>query len=126
MHEDDDLVLLESDGVKGKYLCLETNEEIEAIGTIAVPREKEVAKYRGTVTWSKNSPITKQIMAMKKICSEYNIISNKDIIAIAREKGSWTFGEFFGVDAANILELAQKYNVNVEMVDINSKTKLVI
>ena len=39
---------------------------------------------------------------------------------------SWTFGEFFCVDAANIIELSKKYNIKVEMVDIDSGEALII
>jgi len=38
MQDLDELVLLESDGVLGKYLYTKTNEIMEGVGTIAVPR----------------------------------------------------------------------------------------
>lgn len=45
---------------------------------------------------------------------------------MAREKKNWTFGEFFGVDAVNIIELSKKYNIKVEMIDIDSGEALTI
>ena len=56
----DELVLLESDGVLGKYLCTKTNEIMEGVGTIAVPRGDKIEKYRGMVIWSSEQPITIQ------------------------------------------------------------------
>lgn len=124
MQNNENLILLESDGIKGKYLCLETNEVIEAVGTIAVPREDRIIKYRGIVKWSQDISITKQVMAMKKICKKYDIIPNKDILYIARENTEWIFGEFFGVDAANIIEISRKEHLDIEMIDIENGTKL--
>lgn len=126
MQSADELVLLESNGVQGKYLCTKSNTIIEAIGTIAVPRDDKVNKYRGTIIWSTDIPVTIQVNAAKKICGKYCEISDKDILNMAREKKNWTFGEFFSVDASNIIELSQKYNQKIEMVDIDSGEALVI
>ena len=120
MKNADELVLLESDGVLEKYLCTRNNSIVEAVGTVAVPRSDKVEKYKGTIIWSSNSPVTMQVNAAKKICGQYCDISDKDILNMARAKINWTFGEFFGVDAANIIELSKKYNLNIEMVDIDS------
>lgn len=116
----DELVLLESDGVLGKYLCTKTNEIVEGVGTIAVPRGDKIEKYRGMVIWSSEQPITIQVNSAKRICSKYCDISDKDLLNMAREKMNWTFGEFFGVDAVNIIEQSKKYNLKIEMVDIDS------
>lgn len=124
MQIDEDLILLESDGIMCKYLCLETNEVIEVLGTIAVPREDRIIKYRGIVKWSQDISITKQVMAMKKICEKYGIIPNKNILYITRENTEWIFGEFFGVDAANIIEISRKEHLDIEMIDIENGTKL--
>lgn len=124
MQNSENLILLESNGIKGKYLCLETNEVIEAVGTIAVPREDRIIKYRGIVKWSQDISITKQVMAMKKICEKYGIIPNKNILCIARENTEWIFGEFFCVDAANIIEISRKEHLDIEMIDIEYGTKL--
>lgn len=126
MQSADELILLESDGVQGKYLSTKSNTIIEAIGTIVVPRDDKVSKYRGTIIWSTDIPLTVQVNAAKKICGRYCGISDKDILNMAKEKRSWTFGEFFCVDAANIIELSRKYNIKVEMVDIDSGEALVI
>lgn len=124
MQNNENLILLENDGIKGKYLCLETNEVIEAVGTIAVPREDRIIKYRGIVKWSQDISITKQVIAMKKICKKYDILPNKNILYIARENTEWVFGEFFGVDAANIIEISRKEHLDIEMIDIENGTKL--
>ena len=126
MQSADELILLESDGVQGKYLCTKSNTIIEAIGTIVVPRDNKVSKYRGTIIWSTDIPLTVQVNAAKKICGRYCEISDKDILNMAREKRNWTFGEFFCIDAANIMESSRKHNINVEMVDIDSGETLVI
>ena len=126
MQSADELILLESNGVQGKYLCTKSNTIIEAIGTMVVPRDDKVSKYRGTIIWSTDIPLTVQVDAVKKICGKYCEISDKDILNMAREKESWTFGEFFGVDAANIIELSKKYKLKVEMVDIDSGEALII
>ena len=126
MQSADELILLESDGVQGKYLCTKSNTIIEAIGTIVVPRDNKVSKYRGTIIWSTDIPLTVQVNAAKKICGRYCEISDKDILNMAREKRNWTFGEFSCIDAANIMESSRKYNINVEMVDIDSGETLVI
>ena len=126
MQSADELILLESNGVQGKYLCTKRNTIIEAIGTMVVPRDDKVSKYRGTIIWSTDIPLTVQVDAVKKICGKYCEISDKDILNMAREKESWTFGEFFGVDAANIIELSKKYKLKVEMVDIDSGEALII
>lgn len=126
MQRSDELILLESDGVQGKYLCTKSNTVIEAIGTIVVPRDNKVTKYRGTIIWSTGISLTVQVNAVKKICSKYCEFSDKDILKLAREKKNWTFGEFFGVDAVNIIELSKKYNIKVEMIDIDSGEALTI
>lgn len=126
MQKHDELILLESNGVIGKYLDTENNTIIEAIGSIVVPGQGKAAKYRGTVIWSQDIPITMQVMSIKKILHEYIGISNKEILYIAREKTSWTFGEFVSVDAAQIIEKSKMYNLNIEMVDIDSGEKLII
>lgn len=126
MKQDYELILLESDGVIGKYLSTKDNSIVEAIGTIAVPRDSKVSKYRGTIIWSQDIPITEQIISVKKILQEYLSITNKEMLQIAREKTQWTFGDFFGVDAARILERAQTYHLNIEMVDVDSGIKLTI
>lgn len=118
MKQNHELILLESNGVIGKYLSTKDNTMVEAVGTIAVPRGSKVSKYRGTVIWSQDIPITTQIMSIKKVLQEYFSISNKEILHIAREKTSWTFGEFFGVDATHILERSKMYNLNIEMIDV--------
>jgi len=126
MQSSDELILLESDGVQGKYLCTKSNTILEAIGTVAVPRDNKVSKYRGTIIWSADIPLTVQVNASKKICGRYCEISDKDILDMAREKKNWTFGEFFCIDAANIMESARTYNINVEMVDVDSGEILII
>ena len=126
MQSADELILLESDGVQGKYLCTKSNTIIEAIGTIVVPRDNKVSKYKGTIIWSTDISLTVQVNAAKKICGRYCKISDKDILNMAREKTNWTFGEFFGIDAVNIMKLSRKYNMNVEMVDSDSGEILVI
>lgn len=127
MKNNHELISHESNGVfAGVYLDTENNTIIEAIGTSAVPGESRAAKYRGTVIWSQDIPITTQVMSIKKILCEHSGISNKEILHIAREKTSWTFGEFFGVDAAHILEKARMYSLNIEMIDIDSGIKLII
>ena len=126
MQSADELILLESNGVQGKYLCTKSNTIIEAIGTIVVPRDNKVSKYKGTIIWSTDIPLTAQVNAAKKICGRYCKISDKDILNMAREKTNWTFGEFLGIDAVNIMELSRKYNMNVEMVDSDSGETLVI
>lgn len=77
MQNNEELILLESDGIKGKYLCIETSEVIEAVGTIAVPREDRIIKYRGIVKWSQDTPIIKQVMAMKKIVTNTTLYQKK-------------------------------------------------
>lgn len=124
MQGTDELILLESNGVQGKYLCKKSNTIIEAIGTIAVPRYKKISKYRGTIIWSTGIPLTVQINAVKKICGKYCKISDKDILNMAREKRSWTFGEFLCDEAINIIELSRKYNIKIEMIDIDNGEKL--
>ena len=94
MKQDYELILLESDGVIGKYLSTKDNSIVEAIGTIAVPRDSKVSKYRGTIIWSQDIPITEQIISVKKILQEYLSITNKEMLQIAREKTQWTFGDF--------------------------------
>lgn len=66
MQRSDELILLESDGVQGKYLCTKSNTVIEAIGTIVVPRDNKVTKYRGTIIWSTGISLTVQVNAVKK------------------------------------------------------------
>ena len=65
-----------------------------------------------------------QVNAAKKVCGQYCDISNKDILNMARAKIKWKFGDFFCVDAANIIKLSKKYNLNIEMVDIDSGEKM--
>lgn len=126
MKQNHELILLESNGVIGKYLSTKDNAIVEAVGTIAVPRGSEVSKYRGTVIWSQDISVTEQVMSIKKILQEYFSISNQEILHIAREKTKWTFGEFYGVDAAHILQSSKIYNLNIEMVDVDSGIKLTI
>ena len=126
MKQNHELILLKSNGVIGKYLSTKDNTIVEAVGTIAVPRGNKVSKYRGTVIWSQDISITLQVFNANKILSEFYDISNKEILHIAREKTSWTFGEFFGVDAMHILERAKMYNLNIEMIDVDSGIKLTI
>lgn len=125
MKNNHELILHESNEVfAGVYLDTENNTIIEGIGY--VPRESKAAKYRGTVIWSQDIPITTQVMSIKKILREYFSVSNEEILHTAREKTSWTFGEFFDVDATHILEKARMYKLNIEMRDIDSGIKLII
>ncbi len=119
MNKEDDMILLESDGVKGRYFCKESNEVIDAVGTVAVPW-REDNKYKGTIVWKLDIPLVMQVMLMKKICLKYNILVDNNLLSIAREKKSWTFGEFLWGDAIDILELSKKYNLHIEMIDNNS------
>ncbi|MBR2401232.1 MAG: hypothetical protein IKB01_00485 [Lachnospiraceae bacterium] len=70
------------------------------------------------VIWSSEQPITIQVNAAKRICGKYCDISDKDILDMAREKVNWTFWEFFGVDAANIIEQSKKYNLKISEEEI--------
>ena len=63
-------------------------------------------------------------MLQKKICGKYCEISNMDILNMARENRSWTFGEFMCDEAINIIELSRKYNIKIEMTDIDNGEKL--
>ena len=126
MDDIDELVLLENDGVKGRYLCTKDNVIVEAVGTVAVPRENKVAKYRGIVKWSQETSLAIQVKAMKKICEVNCNLSNEEMLRMAREKANWVFGEFYIIDAVNIMRVSKKYNLNIEMRDIESGEKLVI
>lgn len=119
MNKEDGMILLASDGVQGRYYCKESNSVIEAIGTVAVPWKND-NKYKGVILWKQDEPLVKQVMFMKKICYKYDILVDNNILLIAREKKSWTFGEFFWGDAVDILVLSKKYNLNIEMIDKNS------
>lgn len=126
MQSKDDLILLESEGVIGKYLCTKDNSIIEAIGTIAVPRDDKIEMYRGTIIWSHNTPIIEQVWRMEKICRNFCVISSKEILSKARENITWSFGEFYYGDAVSIIKLAKEYDLNIEMVSVESGINLVI
>lgn len=122
--QDNDLIFLEANGSISKYLCKKDNTIIEAEGAIVVPGVSEVAKYRGIVIWSLDVPITKQINDMRKICEKYFNVSSKEILNRAREENSWIFGEFYDFEAIDILKLSKKYNLYIEMINIDSGEKL--
>ena len=107
-------------------MCTKDNSIIEAIGTVAVPREDKIEKYRGTITWSQNIPLIEQVWRMEKICRNFCVISSKEILSKARENITWSFGEFYYGDAVSIIELAKEHNLNIEMISVESGTNLVI
>lgn len=119
MVEKGNWILLESEGVKEKYLCTETNEIIEAIGTVAVHGDNKVKKYKGIVVWSRKIPIIKQVLAIRKICKDDCTLSNEEILKIAQNTKKWEFGEFLGVEAMSILEMAKQNDLSVEMVEMS-------
>ena len=125
MLNDDDFILIESDGPILKFLCPKDNTIIECIADPVVPQRK-IDKFRGTIIWSQDTSISTQVMIMKKICNENLGMSNKEFVRIAREQKSWTFGEFYVDEATDILKIAKKYNLNIEMIDIDSGKKLII
>lgn len=86
-------ILLESEGIKEKYLCTETNEIIEAIGTVAVHGDNKMKRYKGIVVWSRKIPIIKQVLAIRKICKDDCTLSNEEILKIAQNTEKWKFGE---------------------------------
>lgn len=119
MVEKGNWILLEREGVKEKYLCTETNEIIEAIGTVAVHGDNKVKKYKGIVVWSRKIPIIKQVLAIRKICKDDCTLSNEEILKIAQNTKKWEFGEFLGVEAMSILEMAKQNDLSVEMVEMS-------
>lgn len=119
MVEKGNWILLESEGVKEKYLCTETNEIIDAIGTVAVHGDNKVKKYKGIVVWSRKIPIIKQVLVIRKICKDDCTLSNEEILKIAQNTEKWEFGEFFGVEAMSILEMAKQNDLSVEMVEMS-------
>lgn len=125
MQNDDDLILIESDGPILKFLCPEDNTIIECIADPVVPQRK-IEKFRGTIIWSQDTSIATQVMVMKKICNKNLGMSNQEFMRIAREGKNWTFGEFYVDEAIDILKTAKKYNLNIEMIDIDSGKKLII
>lgn len=126
MKSNNELVFLESDGPICKYLCTKDNTIVMAEGAIKIPGIRRTAKYKGIVTWSLDTPLIKQINDMHKICIKYFSVSNKEILDKAREDTSWTFGEFFDYEAIDILNLSKKYNLCIEMVDVDSGIKLTL
>lgn len=124
--QDNELIFLEGNGSISKYLCKKDNTIVEAEGAIAVPGVNKILKYRGIVIWSLDIPITKQINDMRKICGKYLNVSSKDILNRSREKNSWIFGEFFDYEAIDILKASKKYNLCIEMINIDSGEKLIL
>lgn len=117
----EELQFLESDGVVEKYICPETNRIYEFVGVNVVPREEGVKKYNAIVYWSKNQSVVKQAANMKKICSEFEEISDKEILELIRTTEKWNFGEFYAIDARKILDLGEKYNLDIRMVDLKQE-----
>lgn len=124
--QDNELKFLESDGSISRYLRKKDNTIIEAEGAIVVSGVRKVAKYKGIVIWSLDTPIIEQINCMRKVCEKYYNVSSKEILNKAREEDSWIFGEFFDYEAADILKLSKKYNLYIEMINIDSGEKLIL
>lgn len=61
---------------------------------------------------------------MKKICKDYCTFSDEKMLKIAKNTEKWEFGEFFGVEAVRILEMAKQNGLNVEMVDMDTGVRL--
>lgn len=91
-----------------------------------IPIDYPIPKYRGIVIWSHDIPITTQIVAIKKILKKYVDVSNQELLNIARSNSNLIFGEIYGSEADEILDLARKYNLNIEMVDVETGEKLEI
>lgn len=126
MKNGDELIFLESEGSLCKYLCTKDNAIVMEEGIPAIMGTRRVVKYKGIVTWSLRVPLLKQINDMRKICRHYFQISNKEILEKAREGTSWIFGDFYKEEAIDILNLSQKYNLSIEMVDVDNGVKLTL
>ena len=124
MKQSEDLVLLESNGPLVKYLDTKTNTVVYADAALEVPGVREIVKYKGIVTWT--SDVTTQINALRKICKKYVDLPMKEILENARNNGSYEFGSFYKVEAADLLQSAKEYKLNMEMINVVSGEKLIL
>ena len=123
---EEDLFFLESNGPLCKYLDSKTNSIVYADGAFEVPGKRKIVKYKGIITWVPDLVLTCQINNLRKVCKKYIDLSMESILKSARNNDSWEFGSFYKEEAVDILELANEYNMNIEMINEDSGEKLII